>query len=136
MIMTLSRKKTMTLFSCFMRNKFIQSEKYNKYMNKNNIETHTGVIKRHDHNNASPNQGAHNYAKSMMKITASSQGRRSIFRMGGGGGARGRKFSKFSARSGRYIKLCAPSTPKNWKLCMFSSIYVKFNSFVVPDSAF
>ena len=55
--------------------------------------------------------------------------------MGGGGGTRVRKNFKFSSKS-RNIKLRAERHRKNWKLCMFSSIFnVKFNGFVVPDSA-
>ena len=47
-----------------------------------------------------------------------------------GGGARVRKISNIRRAQ------VAQSAPQNWKLCMFSSnFYVKFNGFVVPESA-
>ena len=68
------------------------------------------------------------------------QGRRSIFRIWGGGGGKSKeKFKFFGAlrAQSRNIKLCAQSAPQNLILCMFSSIFhVKFYGFVVSDSVF
>ena len=60
-------------------------------------------------------------------------GHRSIFWIGEAR-LRVRKFFGTLCAQSRNIKLCAQSTPQNWKLCMFSSIFMlNFNGFVVPD---